>query len=86
MIGLIAGIIIVFSVEILDRAKLDDPVGAISAEFEVNLLKKVRFEIAVNDNFLEPGSPGVPRSAEAPSLIETRIGSRWQRLARDASA
>ncbi len=30
IIGLIAGVIVVFSVEIIDRAKLDDPVGAIS--------------------------------------------------------
>jgi Amt family ammonium transporter len=30
VIGVIAGIIVVFSVEIIDRAKLDDPVGAIS--------------------------------------------------------
>ena len=30
VIGLIAGVIVVFSVEIIDRAKLDDPVGAIS--------------------------------------------------------
>ena len=30
IIGLIAGVIVVFSVETIDRAKLDDPVGAIS--------------------------------------------------------
>jgi nitrogen regulatory protein P-II 1 len=43
------------------------------AEIEVNLLKKVRFEIAVNDNFVEPTINAIIKGARSGNIGDGKI-------------
>ena len=52
IIGLIAGLIVVFSVEIIDRAKLDDPVGAISVHLTCGIWGTLAVGIFSSDHSL----------------------------------
>jgi nitrogen regulatory protein P-II 1 len=43
------------------------------ADVEVNLLKKVRLEIAVNDNFVEPTVEGISKGARTGKIGDGKI-------------
>src|SRR4030067_218293 len=43
------------------------------ADIEVNLLKKVRLEIAVNDNFVEPTVEGIIKGARTGKIGDGKI-------------
>ena len=42
-------------------------------DFEVNLLKKVRIEIAVNDNFVDPTVEGIVQGARTGTIGDGKI-------------
>ncbi|MDR2182020.1 MAG: P-II family nitrogen regulator, partial [Treponema sp.] len=42
-------------------------------EMEVNLLKKVRLEIAVNDNFVKPAVDAIIKGARTPEIGDGKI-------------
>lgn len=63
IIGVIAGVIVVFSVTFIDKLKIDDPVGAIS----VHLVCGIWGTLAVGLFAVGPNNPSYPWAATAPN-------------------
>lgn len=74
--GLIGGVIVTFSVILLDRAKVDDPVGAVSVHGVCGAWGTIAVGLFANGNapFLDEGSKGLFFGGGAELLINQLIG------------
>ncbi len=84
IIGLIAGVIVVFSVETIDRAKLDDPVGAISVHLTCGIWGTLAVGIFSSDfsfvtqliGVLAFGAVAFPAASLIFFILRTTVGLR----------
>jgi Amt family ammonium transporter len=58
IIGLLAGVVVVFSVILLDRAKVDDPVGAVSVHGVCGALGTIALGLFAQEGYAPPNTTG----------------------------
>ena len=87
MIGFVAGVIVVFGVLLLEKVRLDDPIGALAAHGMAGVWGTLALGfVAVPDAGREAGTPeAVASSTAAASTSSASRRSAWPRWARSRS-